>query len=244
MATFRPQPKDEKSSNLHFDLASILHDTIVHVRKITRPWSKSQWADSFRLLQKELGGDETRLRRVLEWWSKNSKARGLPAIINAAQFRKHFAWIEEVAERDLGKHIEISDEARIIEKRVRMKGWPGKALEQLPATIQLSLNNLRGILDDLKEVMDGTGAEYEKSFPLFVKHFRSKLGDPRHYVETWMNQIHDQFCSWKEWNQDLMAQALTLEHQRFTKWGRNLAAGFAADVRLWDRLVKEINRCK
>lgn len=243
VATFKPLPSKEKSTALHFDLATILHDTIVHARKITRPWSKTQWAASFRLLEKDLNGDAIRLRRILEWWSKNPKMRGLPTIINAAQFRKHFAWIEEVAEREIGKHVDVGDEAKTIEKRVRMKGWPGKASEQLPAAIQLSLNNLRNILNDLKEVLDNM-SERERSFLLFVKHFRSKVGDPRHYVETWMNQIHVQFCSWKEWNQDLMAQVLTLEHQRFTKWGRNLAAGFAADVRLWDRLVKEINQCR
>lgn len=237
VATFKQSPKEEKATAADLVLADELQNTICDVMQIFRPWSRGKWATAFRLLRKDLKDDKTRLRRVFDWWRDNPKKKGLPSILNAEQFRRHFIWIEGACNKDIGKLIKIDEETKAIAKRVVMRGWPGQTRTLVPITIQTTKNNVGEFILHLQVFINNLRPGNDL---YFAKHIKSKMGDPKHFTEQWMNMLHERYAKWKEWNGDLDGQAFNIDSPHFQKMGRGWATAYTSDPKRWDQLIKDI----
>lgn len=243
VAGFRPSAKQEKYSDFELGVAIVLREVIVQVMKIARPWRKSQWADTIRLLLKDLDGDKARVTRVFDWWKDNPKRKGLPTVINAEQFRKHFIWIESVCDKEVGPPVKIDEETKPIAKRVLMRGWPGKSRDQVEGTIQITKDRLDAVVFNTRRLIEAQPKQ--DAYYHFLKYVRTQLGDPRQFSENWLYKLHEQYAGWDAWNEDLLSLAFTPDHKLFHKMGRRWATTYAQDARLWDRYIKDINQlCK
>ena len=242
MAVFRQSSKQTKSTPFDLDMADKLHTLIVQVRKIFRQWNRSKWADTFRLLREEMDNGEARIKRVFDWYSVNAKAKNVPSISNAIDFRKRFDWLEDLADKSVGPYYPVGEEALAIAKRVYMKGWPGNIKEKVPVTIQVSLDRFKVLLLEYKEVVDNT--LQAGAYTIFLKHLKTRLGAPENFVEQWMYMLHEKYARWKEWNGDLVGQAFHESHPLFHKMGKRWATAFGGDVQLWDQFIKDLATVK
>ena len=195
MATFKQKEKDGKCIAFDYGTTDIIQSTLQKVRKIFRPYSKEKWANSIRLLRKDLSNDADRIVRVLEWWRENSKAKGVPTILNAMQFRKHFIWLEERCDKDIGKTVAVDAKTKVIAKRVVMKGWPGKSRDQVESAIQLSRESVNELLITIKCMIKRQAPN--SHYLNFLIHLRGKIGDTDTFAENWMMCLHKRYAGWK-----------------------------------------------
>jgi len=237
--------KQVKANDNDHDNAEKLHIIVMEKqrRKNLGRWSKSRWAEAFRLLRTELEDGDARVQHVLEWYSKHHSDEGVPSLSTAEQFRKRFDWLEDLATRKKARKVlvsEVSDEAKAICKRIMMLGWPKCTKDEVLACIQQSLDGVKDIRVRRRAVVARLSKTSRTPYGLFVCHLQHDLVS---IVENWMRSVHDQIKNWDEWRGNLSSFALSLENKQFQKLGRKWAQTYSADPSLWDRFVEDAKQC-
>lgn len=123
------------------DAARRLRALVVKKADRVRPYRLSKWADEFRLLREEIeraGGDAARIDTALSWYETNYEKDGVPKLLSAAAFRKHFDWIERLARKDAPSTASAAATAaaRVVYDRLKGRAWGAGTGNLLPSLVR------------------------------------------------------------------------------------------------------------
>jgi hypothetical protein len=223
MANFQNRKTTEINEH-HRILAYKLHEHVVEVLKIRKPWSKSKWANEFRILEDQLNGDRERITTVLHWLLTTK----LSWVQSAESFRKKFLQLEEKAAGDYTT-VAVTEWAEGVAEMLKtFYFWPKNSGKQLPAAVQVSIDNLKpfSIFTRTREP-DSFGQLVAANMPAWTD-----------FIERWFESVNKRVYKWEDWDGNLMRYVFTVDSERFQQMGQQWAAEYG-DSSLWPKLMKE-----
>lgn len=228
-----------------FERTTQLHEAIVHSTTTIQKWSKSKWADEFRILRGELEQDEVRVQEVLDWFSDHIGKPYVPEAYSAYGFRKKFLQIESAMKRDKKKNPRVtpSQPALDIADRLGRKHWPKGSKDQIPIVAEVSLQNYTSFLSRVREALADLNEDEPGAARMgrFIEYLLGKLPSTTHFVESWLAEANRRVQGWESWSGDLTAFAYEMNHKDFQAHGRGLASRWGGSEGPWEKLMEGIH---
>lgn len=228
------KPAPTKSYEDDYANATKLHTALVQANKNVRRWSVRSWALDFAKLREDVG--ELEITKVLLWYSGRIGNEYVPHAYSARSFRAKFDQIRDAMNRHAARNpdVSVTGKAQEIVKMLARWRWPGKCKEELPAAVQLSLDNYRPFWKHIRA--------REKEGDRFCGAVASNFACPNDFVMRW-------FDGWGRWmsNKDDFKGRLIpdcvvrLDAKDFQDKGKNLATEYGS-VKLWTKLMKELEK--
>ena len=227
MAGFIPpkkQPNDKTTPFHTYCACKLLEGVKDH---LTKSYSIKRWAKEFAILDRELNGDTDRIDDVLTWYVSNFTDKYTPKAISGSGFRAKFLSIEAAMQRMKPAiiEIEVTQQAKDIVKRLLQLRWPKGSEKQLPAMVQLSLNNYRSFYAHLRK--DTRSAS---------SYLHLRLPAPTAYVTEFYIQLHAQVSTWDQWSGKLSAVEI---NDRFKNYCTDILSHYSKNAtHTTDKLMK------
>jgi hypothetical protein len=196
-----------------------------------------RWASSFRRLRDDDEVREEKVVTVLDWYVENIGGEYVPTAYTGQSFREKFSAIEQAMERIDGKRIEISPEAQELADDLAELGWPKGSADQLPATVQESLDNYRAFCRQRDELRENGVDDMMKRF---LRYLEQEMNFPTEFVRGWLEEVHDNVRSWDAWSGNLRAKAVRVRSKRFQQIGRDWSQNWYGNDGLWKRLMEMV----
>ena len=167
-----------------------------------RRWSRTRWADEFRILRREIEAAGVafdvaldRVGRVLEYYRKHCGRADLPVIQSAAAFRKCFDWLERLLKKSQDTEVHLFtdvDEAVAADLYRRLKGrsW-GRGTAALYDSIKRSVARHAIVLLKIRAAKDDDGQAGR-----FARWLWPRIASPNYLLNWYM----DLWRSVKDWN--------------------------------------------
>ncbi len=247
---------ESKTSTVDTHLADTLHNIVINVHKVRQRWVRSKWAKEFSILRKEV--DAERITKALDWYKDNAKKEYVPICLSAKAFRQKFPKIEAAMTRVVKtkwSNVTVSQTAKDIARELRHLHWPKGSKEQLPAVIQVSLDNLNTfnsrrnsnpLLEWKPKKLKINGRVISGSTPPLVSFAKQMVNlssmKGQAFIKNWMQSVYDQIHSWDSWSGNLMSFAFSETSSKFHDLGRELATKYCGDPERWDAYIKEISK--
>lgn len=238
--------KDERDAPVNsptpHDLAfaARLRALVIKMASRVRPWRQSKWADEFRLLTDEFlrAGDGTfdthraRIDAVLTWYESNYEKEGVPKLLSASAFRKHFDWVERLAKQGVAISTpavpdKVMESAkRVVIPCVAKYPW-GKGTDKLEASVIASCAERQKIADALSPLRDST------TLGAFVRHVWQLVASDQ-FVVSWYEALWRRLKDWKEWSGSFAGFEIRAGGKMFHEYMEDLAAKYG-DRTLWKK---------
>lgn len=170
------------------------------------------WADEFRLLRRNHGEEE--IRETLTWYCEHHRDEYVPKTLSAAGFRTKFIQIREAMNRGTEDWSTLSDvEITPLAHRISMYLggliWPGDEKKDELKAIQVSINNYREFLRQLKQSKERVPRRVG-----LVDFIIGCYGDVSTVVEAWWDDVHRRSHS-PHWTGNLARHVLSCSNERF-----------------------------
>lgn len=195
--------------------------------------SPRRWGNSARTLRNRLGADHNQIDAVLDFIVNRDVTK--PRVYDFAQLAAPnvWNWLTQMMADDGERNptVEVTAEAKAIVKRLLHQQWPSLAREELPAAVQLSINNLKAFRAKVES------AYAVKNISTFAFRVLSR-SSVHSLVEEWFNRV-GAYAAGKERLRLIPDRVLAVGHEDFQKWGRQQAIEYG-NVKHWDKLMKEI----
>lgn len=231
-------PKSTKASEADLACARSLFEGLASKKKLVTRASISKWADQFRLLRVQGGYAAEDIQQLVSWYIKNLSKPYMPIAYSAKAFREKFIRIKEARERS-GPTVQISSTATKIAKDLSRLHWPLGSKDQLPAVVQISLDNYAGFIAKLKQIKDQPATA--KSVRRVIEYLLGKAPTKEHFVESWFQRIQKMIESWEDWGGDLRPMAITINHKRFDKIFSSWTIEYEGSVKRWEQIKELLN---
>lgn len=261
MKTFFPTDVGKNIDPFSRSCANALLTAVKKHGKIKRRYSTAAWAREFTALEKTDGIARSRILATLHFYTANFGKPYIPVALSATGFRKKFLQIEAAARRDIpaGKKIQITDQARAVQRAAGYLQWPGKKETAVELEfIQLSLDRYeKFVMRDLCELyvaelekaeieeaqqlaINGTVKSNVWEFYNLVASLYRGMPDPVDYVTEWALRVNRMAHEWDGWHGDLLRAAWRPDSPAFVKRMRQSAAWYGGSPKLWDRVYEKI----
>lgn len=219
--------KNNKTTPFHRYCAFKLHKAIQANARLSRKASMKSWAREFAILDDELDGNTDRIDNVLTWYVQNIAQPYVPLALAGKSFRMKFAAIEAAMKRDkaTAPDIEVTQQAKDIVKKLKQLRWPKDSEKQLPAMVQLSLDNYRSFYSHLRKDTRSASA-----------YLHLRLPAPASYVTDFYTQLHAQISTWDQWSGKLSAVEI---NDRFKRYCTDILSHYSKNAsHTADKLMK------
>jgi len=207
-------------------------------------WRAQNQTEPFRLLIKDLNGDEERFLDVLEWYVENLdqvKAKRLPMTCSPSEFRKQWNWISERYEELKPKEVKvkITKEAESIYDEVIGLGWPKGSDANLLEFIQRGIDEYR-IFRNKIESHSETVKPYSNVAYQMLSYYSAR---PYQFVVNWFRDLNAMCRGWDKWQGDLWKYQIKCnkESEKFMSIGRGYCKQYYSDAKNFDKLMEAID---
>jgi hypothetical protein len=217
-------------------------------------WKSTRWDEDFRLLHKIDEFSAVDIQSVLDWYEIEAKRISEPQILNARHFRNAFRWLQRIKKKGDNAHVEISPKAELVFRDLKYKGWPKGSIDNLPAAIQLTLDNFTKFREKVTllvksnpdKIKIGRNRFKIASTEIRFAHYLIKgqaLPGSDTLSKMWFDRIHEQIHGWQQWSGNILAMAWNgdLWHKEFRKIAKNWASAYSMDKQLWEKFVMRLN---
>lgn len=219
------------------DNADRLYQAVFAAGKVVnRRWSKLDWAKQFTLLRIGCAGADC--SENLEWYCAHIGDQYVPQAWSAKSFRLKYPAIICAHERWLKKNptVEITDHAKQVFGYIKRLNWPKGSAANLPAAIQLSLDNYRKFIRPIHLLSEGKGP-----FRLLSKGIIHRWGEARHVVQKHFENVWRGVKKWEAWSGDIFRYVWSPAEDSVRQIGLGLAVKWGKQNQ-WDELLKEIEK--
>lgn len=227
-----------------------LRALVVKMASRVRPWRPSKWADEFRLLtdefllatenQKFVNGFpdmvsravRERIDAVLTWYEKNYEREGVPKLLSASAFRKHFDWVERLSKGGVATSTsDVPDKVMEVAKfvvfpRVAKLPW-GKGTDRLEASVITSCAERQKVANALAPLRS------DPVIGAFVRYAWQVVASDQ-FVITWYETMWRRLKDWKEWSGSFAGFEIRVGGKVFHEHMEGLAERYG-DRALWRR---------
>lgn len=242
-----PVPQD-------FAFADRLRKLVVGKASRVRRWRRTAWADEFRILRQELYAGimtaekvstihpkahemscQNRIDSVLAWYDENYGRAGVPELLSAAAFRKHFDWLERLSKKEVKQQRTDSEEvitaSAALYSSLRGRQW-GKGTGNLEESILRSVRRRAWLVSLL-----GRHKDHNQIGPFLRWVWGRLAGDT--FLRNWYDDLWNQVRSWEAWSGSFIGLEFSPDGKAF----RARMSGWAAeygDSRFWDRVCEVV----
>lgn len=248
-----PEPKHPITQE-DKEFANRLKQVVACQLSIRRKWSSSKWADEFRILRDEVGGDVARIKLALEWFTAHIKDKGVPPIRSASGFRKHFIWLEDAMKRagvkPPPKTTDAPEVVKRVAERLKAKHWPNGSKDDVLLATLMSFDTyeefrhrvqeLARRLARAAETMPKDERRRSQSFRDFVQHVSLTSPSASTFVENWLSDVNQRITHWDDWSGDLLKWVFDPLHPQFLRQGRERAKEFCGRADRWDSMMEAL----
>jgi len=221
---------DGSCRNLDKTLATFLRSKLSKKRKLIGNSSVlKNWANSFRLLRKEVGEED--LIEVLEWYCSHVGEEFVPVAYSASSFRNKFVRIQDAMNRSRKRKQskpsfsfspkERKEITHILTYLSSTLNWPKDSSKELPFLIEEAFfiyRNFRTKLYKMKIGLVRCPAPKKR----IVQIIYDLLPSTSSFVREWCEQGHSRIANWDEWSGNVNMLRFSLDHKLFAKQCKSL----------------------
>jgi len=231
----------QDNSKIEFEnLAKQLHAILSKKRMIKKLPVMSQWTMQFEALHIKDNVSLADIHQVLDWYATACGGKYVIKACSAQTFRKRFDELYAALQTTEPTNVIISPAAKKIADRLKAKGWPTKALEELPLAVSNSSEYVHQLLQDLAKLRKRSALE-NKRMQRTVEVCIDKIGDVNLFVESWFSQVHQSIRNWSNWSGSLEPYTLCEDCHRFNLYMSGLLKSWSGDAERWNTLRKDIH---
>jgi hypothetical protein len=230
----------QDNSKVEFEnLAKQLHAILSKKRMIKKLPAMSQWATQFEALHTKDNVSLADVRQVLDWYATTCGGKYVIKACSAQAFRKRFDELYAAMQSAKPTEIVVSPQAKRITDRLRVKGWPTKALDELPSAITTSIEYIRQLLQNLATLRKRNELE-NKRMRRTAEVCIDKIGDVHLFVESWFSHVHQSIKNWSNWSGSLEPYTLGEDCTKFNLYMSGLLKAWCGDAERWNTLRRNI----
>lgn len=235
MIGFFATEKHENTSPIDREFAGRLAKLLIESRRADKA-NVGRWADEFRMLRSHRTPAE--IERALAWLELNLTSEFCPKVFSASSFCRKFPQIQAAMSRGTDRwdslpDVEITDEARRVERNLGGLIWPGDEKRDELRAIQVSLNNYRAWLNLLREAK----VRHPDKAGLF--ECLLALGtDPSGFVECWFMRLHRVAWEVEGWAGKLARHVVRTDSPKFRKVINGWLQEYLGEGDHWEKLER------
>lgn len=201
----------------------------------------AEWERQLRLLTESDGHPLSEVTKTLDQYIPLINSPYMPEAYCAKSFREKYLRIRRRINKCLSVNTtptqEISNEAKSLAKELGELTWPKGSRSQLSQAVQISLDNYRDYLKQVKGAADPTS---KKSFLRLAHHLTAHyVQPPKDFVREWFTEHNTEIQRWEGWGGKL--QAFRADHPRFFKMGSSWAEEYSHGDD-WGKLMDSIGK--
>ena len=124
--------------------------------------------------------------------------------------------------------------------------WPSGVADQLPFTIQKSLNNYEEFLKKYRRLLVRIKLSPRKYHTIasFAKHLNAMFVRPPQFVNEWMEDVYNRISKRKNWDGDLLYFSFDEDTRMFCKMGERWANEYCNDSKRWQKFISCLSERK
>lgn len=248
--TLDTRPINERVSQEDLGFADTLRAAVTTKSSRVQKWRRSSWADQFRILRSELQGDTAKIKKVMDWYTRNIGKMYVPVAYSAETFRTKFDQIEAAMMRNsLPPTVEVGSmtpDVKDAYERIRMTLPWEKGTENLAGPVQQTFLNHQAYrrrwvhLRDL--IKSGKAERWIADRREFVNRILNELSTSGAFTEKHFERISQlvRLPTYKDWNGRFEKFVWTEDSQMFQNTLRDWCGG-AAGYALAQKLLKAVS---
>lgn len=195
-----------------------------------------------------------RIKKALQWVCENLKKPYCPLPRSARSFRSKFLQIEEAMHREsiIGPstldNIEVSEQARELEKEMGELIWPDKNHRDCPElkkvelkVIEASLQTHGRFIRKLRKLKTKFKNENNQYLLHAVEILLEQECDNHFSVYWWMLDTHQMAWEWDEWNGKLENCVFNYNSKRFTRQITEMFMYGFGQLEPWEQVKEHLN---
>lgn len=220
--------------------AELLFNELEKRHKICGKVNLRNWTNTFRKLSTQLGVDNGRIEKVLEWYLPNIGKQYVPKAYSAEGFADKFIQIEDQMNEDpsIKKEVELSEDLdKLHEYLMEKYKWPNGSDSAVSFVLQKSWENYQAFVSKYKQwnpdsenmqLIDTTLSESEL------------IQKPKLFLRDWFKWVNEQIIGWKDWSGRLENYIWNLDHKLYTQRVLRLLSDNDISSKDWEAFKKNL----